>query len=318
MALRAVVVGAGLIGACVSARLAQRGAEVTLLDAGFPGEGTTGSSFAWVDASHPSLQPYVELNVDGLDAWRRLGAALGDPCWLALTGTLTWERETAAAAALERHIETLAQLGCDPRRLTRAQALALEPDLTPGEDLAEIVLFPAEGYVFTHPALADILALGRDAGLRVRPEARVAGFREHGDVVCGVALATGEELEADLVVTCAGRWTGELLGAVDVEIPMIAPEPAGSAAVGLLVTTTPVIARLRRVIHADPFKNEENEDEVNPFTEDEVESLLKAAEGWERSLLSVCFFTGMRRGEVLGLRWSGVFSDRVASWSDGV
>ena len=47
-----------------------------------------------------------------------------------------------------------------------------------------------------------------------------------------------------------------------------------------------------------------------PFNEDELESHLKAAEGWERSLLSVCFFTGMRRGEVLGLRWSGVFFDR--------
>ena len=251
MALRAVVVGAGLIGACVSARLAQRGAEVTLLDAGFPGEGTTGSSFAWVDASHPSLRPYVELNVDGLDAWRRFGAALGDPSWLTLTGTLTWEREPAAAATLERHIETLAQLGCDAQRLTRAQVLALEPDLTPGADVAQTVLFPAEGYVFTRPALADVLALGRDAGLRVRPGARVAGFRERGDALRGVTLATGEEIDADLVVTCAGRWTGELLGAVDVEIPMIAPEGAGSAAVGLLVTTTPVITRLQRVIHAD-------------------------------------------------------------------
>jgi integrase len=64
------------------------------------------------------------------------------------------------------------------------------------------------------------------------------------------------------------------------------------------------------LIDVRPFKNEENEDEVNPFTEDEVESLLKASEGWERSLLAVCFFTGMRRGEVLGLRWSGVFFDR--------
>ena len=70
------------------------------------------------------------------------------------------------------------------------------------------------------------------------------------------------------------------------------------------------LANDKLLIDARPFKNEENEDEVNPFTEDEVESLLKASEGWERSLLSVCFFTGMRRGEVLGLRWSGVFFDR--------
>jgi len=66
----------------------------------------------------------------------------------------------------------------------------------------------------------------------------------------------------------------------------------------------------RLLIDVRPFKNEENEDEVNPFTEGEVENLLRASEGWERSLLTVCFFTGMRRGEVLGLRWSGVFFDK--------
>ena len=70
------------------------------------------------------------------------------------------------------------------------------------------------------------------------------------------------------------------------------------------------LARDKLLIDVRPFKNEENEDEVNPFSEDEVGSLLKASEGWERSLLTVCFFTGMRRGEVLGLRWSGVFFDR--------
>jgi integrase len=63
------------------------------------------------------------------------------------------------------------------------------------------------------------------------------------------------------------------------------------------------------LIDVRPFKNEENEDEVNPFTEDEVESLLRASEGWERSLLAVCFFTGMRRGEVVGLRWPGIESE---------
>jgi Arm DNA-binding domain len=58
------------------------------------------------------------------------------------------------------------------------------------------------------------------------------------------------------------------------------------------------LANDKLLIDARPFKNEENADEVNPFTEDEVESLLKASDGWERSLLAVCFFTGMRRGEV--------------------
>jgi glycine/D-amino acid oxidase-like deaminating enzyme len=251
MARRVVVVGSGLVGACVGMRLAQRGAEVTVLDAGRPGEGTSGSSFAWVDASHPSLAPYVELNLEGLDAWRRLGAELGDPAWLALTGTLTWEVEPDAAAALDERIAMLRDLGHVCNELTRAQALALEPDLMPNANAEMIAHFPTEGYVFTRPALADLLALGQLAGMRVRPAARVTGFQTRGEAVCGVTLASGEHLDADSVVTCAGRWTGELLAPLDLDVPMTSPEPPGSPAVGLLVTTTPLLARLRRVICAE-------------------------------------------------------------------
>lgn len=64
------------------------------------------------------------------------------------------------------------------------------------------------------------------------------------------------------------------------------------------------------LIDTKPFKNEENEGEVNPFSEEEVETLIAAAQPWERSLLTVCFFTGMRRGEVFGLKWSSIFFDR--------
>jgi glycine/D-amino acid oxidase-like deaminating enzyme len=251
MTPRVVVVGSGLIGTCVAVRLAQRGADVTLLDADTPGEGTTGSSFAWIDASHPSLAPYVELNIDGLDAWRRLGEEMGDPSWLRLTGTLTWEVDPDAAAGLHRQIATLRDLGHACNEFTRAQALALEPDITPSANADMIACFPSEGHVFCRPALADLLALGHDCGLRVRTHAKVTEFLMRGAAVCGVTLASGEQLDANVVVTCVGRWTGELLTRLDLDVPMTSPEPAGSPAVGLLVTTAPVLARLRRVICAE-------------------------------------------------------------------
>jgi glycine/D-amino acid oxidase-like deaminating enzyme len=232
-------------------RLAQRGADVTVLEAGRPGEGTSGSSFAWVDASHPSLAPYVELNLEGLDAWRRLGAELGGPSWLALTGTLTWEAEPDAAAALEDQISKLRALGHACDELTHAQALELEPDLVTHANAEMIAYFPTEGYVFIRPALADLLALGQLAGMRVRPATQVTGFHTAGAAVRGVTLASGEQLDADCVVTCAGRWTEDLLATLDLDVPMTSPEPAGSPAVGLLVTTTPLLARLRRVICAN-------------------------------------------------------------------
>jgi glycine/D-amino acid oxidase-like deaminating enzyme len=250
MGPRVVVVGSGLVGTCVAVRLAQRGADVTLLDAGTPGEGTTGTSFAWVGASHPSLAPYVELNINGVDAWRRLGAQLSDPAWLALSGTLTWESEPQAAAALERQITTLRELGYPCEELTAAQARALEPDLLLGAKVELVAHYPAAGYLFTRPALADLLVAGEDAGLRVRAGSRVRDFQTRADTVCGVTLASGEQLDADIVVSCVGRWSEELLGRLGLHLPMISAQPAGSPAVGLLVTTTPVLARLARVVVA--------------------------------------------------------------------
>ncbi|MGH7814877.1 MAG: tyrosine-type recombinase/integrase [Candidatus Binataceae bacterium] len=56
-------------------------------------------------------------------------------------------------------------------------------------------------------------------------------------------------------------------------------------------------------------------EKLSPFTADEVVKILGAASeddpsDWERRLLEVLFFTGMRRGEAFGLRWSNVFFDR--------
>lgn len=53
----------------------------------------------------------------------------------------------------------------------------------------------------------------------------------------------------------------------------------------------------------------ESDDEIQPFAPDEVERIIDAADGWMRSLILVYFFTGLRRGEGLGLAWSNVFLD---------
>ena len=48
-----IVVGAGCVGANVAYRLAERGARVTVLEAGAPGHGTSGATFAWPTRSLP-------------------------------------------------------------------------------------------------------------------------------------------------------------------------------------------------------------------------------------------------------------------------
>ena len=46
--------------------------------------------------------------------------------------------------------------------------------------------------------------------------------------------------------------------------------------------------------------------EMNPFTLEEIELLLYNSKGWFKNFLGVAFFTGMRTGEILALKWSNI------------
>jgi integrase len=51
---------------------------------------------------------------------------------------------------------------------------------------------------------------------------------------------------------------------------------------------------------------------AQPFSIDEIKLLLENAEGWFKNFLGVSFFTGMRTGEVVGLKWDDIsFTDRT-------
>ena len=62
------MIGAGVLGASVAARLAAAGMRVTLLEAGQPGRGTSRWSFAWVNSNDKGPRPYHDLNRAGLRA----------------------------------------------------------------------------------------------------------------------------------------------------------------------------------------------------------------------------------------------------------
>lgn len=46
--------------------------------------------------------------------------------------------------------------------------------------------------------------------------------------------------------------------------------------------------------------------EIEPFTVEEVGLLINGAEGWYRNYLALAFYTGMRVGELLALKWSDI------------
>lgn len=73
-------------------------------------------------------------------------------------------------------------------------------------------------------------------------------------------------------------------------------------------------AMQNEIISENPFKyvevpskdNESEEDNIKPFSLEEIEKILKLSIGQWKNIFTVLFFTGMRTGECWGLKWSDI------------
>ena len=132
---RCAVIGAGVLGVCVAARLAEAGLEVTLLDRDEPGRAATGSSFAWLNANDKAPRPYHDLNHAGMRAWAALAATLGGAAWYRPAGNLEWASSAPRARAARRagaQAHRVGVPGAPHRRRGGGRAGAVAPAATPG------------------------------------------------------------------------------------------------------------------------------------------------------------------------------------------
>jgi glycine/D-amino acid oxidase-like deaminating enzyme len=237
-----LVVGAGCVGANVAYRLAERGATVTVLDAGAPGAGTSGASFAWTNSFNKTPRDYHDLNVASMEEHAGLAKELGGG-WLHQDGALAWEEAPAGLARLEQAVERLAGWGYAVERISPARARELEPDLHIAPAVERVIWTPGEGYVEAVPFIGALLAEAARRGARIRTGQRVTAVLRDGARVRGVSTERGDRLEADWVVDCAGVAVGEVARLAGVEIPL-------DRVPGRLIYTAPVATTLRRAIHA--------------------------------------------------------------------
>lgn len=237
-----IVIGAGVMGASVAYRLAQAGADVTVLEAARVGGGTSGISFAWTNAHRKPPRPYHALNVAGMKAHAALSEEFGATPWWHGGGSLEWEAEPDRAAQ-RQNVEQLQSWGYAAEWIDHKQVLELEPDIDPaviGD--APAAYFPEEGWLDPVPyAHAMLSAARRRHHARLICPARVVDLVMKSDRVVGVRLADGTQLEADMVVNCAGRWTNDVVQEAGMHLPL-------APTVGFLVFTPPVAAGLSRVV----------------------------------------------------------------------
>src|SRR5437763_14171208 len=105
------VVGLGIVGASAVYAATRAGARVVALDAGVAGGGTSGTSFAWLNAVRKEPEAYHRLNADGMAAHRDLARELGRETGHYEGGSLEWAEDDEGRQELHARVERLAGRG---------------------------------------------------------------------------------------------------------------------------------------------------------------------------------------------------------------
>ena len=206
---RVVVIGAGIVGASLAYHLVSKGANVTLVEAEDIASGVTGSSFAWINTSHPEPDPIAQLRGSAIKEYRRLETQLSG-LKIRWTGALSYRVMSSGALPVSGN-QASANL------VSRSQILDLEPNL---KNPPQSALYAAEEGALDAVAVSHALIAGAEAyGAKILTQTRVLGFVTQNATVTGVETTIGI-IDADIVVLAAGTGTKKLTEMLEVSLPI--------------------------------------------------------------------------------------------------
>lgn len=232
-----IIVGSGIVGACLAYAASQRGMTPVVVSAGAPAGGgsATAASWAWINACSTDDPAYFRLRYASLQRWQIWMQQLDDIRFTA-TETFLWN---LPADELRAAVTGLAALGYPVELIDGAAIAARLPRL---REAPEAALHTAiEGAVEPAATAAALLAASSAEIHRTH----VHGLMTEGGRITGVMSDSGP-IVADEVVLAAGNATPRLLQSISVPLEMQSSD-------GLLVLSKPVELFLSSVVAGPDF-----------------------------------------------------------------
>jgi glycine/D-amino acid oxidase-like deaminating enzyme len=199
--------------------LSKRGATVTILERERPGSGATGKSLAWLNASSKQPRYLYDLNVLGLDGWRRLQLELGAALQVQWGGAVEWRPLGGEADRLRQTVRRNQRWGCAIRLVDDAELRRLVPSISPGP-VAAAYHCEQEATVDPEHVLGTILRKAQEFGADVRYPCEVSALDFAVDRVRGIKTTQGT-IEADVLVLAAGTGTPHLARMAECDVPLV-------------------------------------------------------------------------------------------------
>jgi glycine/D-amino acid oxidase-like deaminating enzyme len=246
--MKAIVVGAGVIGSSVAYRLAQAGAEVTVVEERRIGGGTSSVTYAWVNACEKlTSHAYYKLNFAGRLAHEDILSEFPGADWYHRPGVLLWQNAVAEAGARDGtdplvKLKQLIDWGYPAQLLSLEEVRELEPEIDPDViGNAPVIHYPRDGWLDPVPYAGALVAAAQERHGAHYVNAKVSGLIVSGGRCDGVEIEGGDSIHADVVVNCSGRWSNEVANRREHQIPL-------APTVGLVAYTPPAGVTLRSAL----------------------------------------------------------------------
>ncbi|GAA1978755.1 FAD-dependent oxidoreductase [Nocardioides panacihumi] len=227
---RVVIVGGGVVGCSVAYHLTRLGlSDVLLLEQGRLSSGTTWHAAGLVGPLRASESGTALVRYSA-ELYASLEAETGLATGYRNVGGLVLARTPDRMVQLARTAANGAAYGLEAELISPARARELWPPMQV-EDLLGALWLPGDGKVNPSDLTQSLAKGARQRGARVVEKVRVLGFEvaetPAGRRVTGVRTdVAGErhDVEAEIVVVCAGQWSKALGDSVGAIVPLHSAE----------------------------------------------------------------------------------------------
>jgi heterotetrameric sarcosine oxidase gamma subunit len=219
---RAVIIGGGVIGTSVAYHLTALGwTDVLLVEQGQLSCGTTWHAAGLVGQLRAS-ESVTRLVQYSTSLYSRLEAETGLGTGFRRCGGVTVARTADRMTALARTEATAAAFGINCELISPQRAGELYPIMDTA-DLAGAIWLPDDGRANPTDLTAALARGARQRGAVIAERTRVTGITVTGGVVTGVRTDAGD-IEAEIVVNCAGQWAKQVGAMCGVNVPLHSAE----------------------------------------------------------------------------------------------
>ena len=203
----AIVIGAGLVGACSALSLVNAGLRVLVLDRGPVASGTTGAGEGNILVSDKEPSAELTLALRSRDAWFEINTDIGGGFELEDKGGVVVSRSEKGIADLKKLSALQAQNGIQVVELDGKSVRQIEPHISNSVEYA--VLYPQDAQCQPMLAAAQIMrAVKKRGGAFIQGENVKSINVKSGKIV---GLSTEKNTYAcPIVINATGTWAGEI------------------------------------------------------------------------------------------------------------